>query len=333
MSLKNNSVIGYEVDPHNRLVAIKTMKDSGITTFRETLEGKFSIGRNLLFYHLKKSSRLDTPQQIKLTGEFSLDKEHRLNFTLDKWGNQVFSNRLILKTEIMDVRGNEVSFSLITKDKDKKTQFYILKLAGTWSADKFNRLRFDIEKENAGRGNLTFMGSWEVNNNELIYSYSVNLKEGKRKIKRTLVFKGFWSFADKFRLVYCLNKATKSLFDFEVGLARYSLNELVYEVGIGPALEKREFSLRGSWKINRNLGLIFEMLYANGQVFNINFGATCRLGGGNKVELELKNLNGDDLGVELKLSRELFKDAGEVFLKSLSSRKELSICAGAGFKW
>jgi len=75
------------------------------------------------------------------------------------------------------------------------------------------------------------------------------------------------------------------------------------------------------------------MKYGEFQVKNIIFGAVCKLGDSNEVELRLKNFLGKDLGLELKLSRRLFKNTGEVFLKSLNSRRETNIYAGAGFKW
>jgi len=247
MPSRNKFFIRYEVDPHNRLVAIKTRKKSGVVYFRKILDGKFYIDNNSLIFHVKKSAREDTLQQVKLKGEFSLDKDHCLNFTLDKWGNQVFANRLILKTEIVDVKENRISFSLVTKDTERNSQFYMLKLAGVWNADKFNRLRFDINKENlpSGGGSLTFEGCWRVNNNnEIIYSYTTNSKGKKEDTKKILVFKGFWNISDKFRVLYCLNKSIKSFFDFKVGLACYSKNALVFEADIGLAPKKRIFTLQ-----------------------------------------------------------------------------------------
>lgn len=47
--------ITYEIDPHNRLIARKTNKASGVTGYREVLDGKFSIGEgNSLACHVKK---------------------------------------------------------------------------------------------------------------------------------------------------------------------------------------------------------------------------------------------------------------------------------------
>lgn len=98
---ENNPRIKYEVDPHNRLISKVRQKETGVYRFRQVLEGTFKIGENnRLIYHLKKSADFRLPQEIKFSGNWSLDREHNLIFTLDKWNNQCEGNKLVIKGEI-----------------------------------------------------------------------------------------------------------------------------------------------------------------------------------------------------------------------------------------
>ena len=71
--------IRYEVDPHNRLTRL------GPGKFRQVIDGEFKLDdNNSLAYHVKKSDNIDIPQQIKFSGDWSLDTGHNLILTLDK---------------------------------------------------------------------------------------------------------------------------------------------------------------------------------------------------------------------------------------------------------
>ncbi|MEK7850031.1 MAG: hypothetical protein AAB213_04385 [Candidatus Omnitrophota bacterium] len=99
--------IRYEVDPHNRLTRL------GPARFRTVLDGEFKLDdNNSLAYHVKKSDSIDVPQQIKFSGNWSLDTGHNLILTLDKWNNQVEGNKLVLKSELLSARGGVNKFTL-----------------------------------------------------------------------------------------------------------------------------------------------------------------------------------------------------------------------------
>jgi len=118
--MKDREKITYTVDPHNRLVAKKTGKASGVKGHRQVLDGRFKIGKdNSLTYHVKKSSRTDTPQQVKLSGRYSLERDRDLVLTLNKWSNQVEGNKLIIKGQLLDAKEDEVSFIVGTRDSSK----------------------------------------------------------------------------------------------------------------------------------------------------------------------------------------------------------------------
>lgn len=75
------------------------------------------------------------------------------------------------------------------------------------------------------------------------------------------------------------------------------------------------------------------MEYLKREVRAIVFGALCKLGQGVSLNLQLRTKHGENLGIEIKLSRSIIKGQGEAFLKLLSEKKEVLLAAGAGFTW
>jgi len=323
--MQTKEKISYEVDPHNRLIVKRTGKPSNITRFRHILDGRFQITEdNSLVYHIKKSAGIDTPQQVRLSGNYSLDHDHNLVFTLNKWNNQVEGNRLIIKSELLDARDNELSFSVGTKDRKGKGKVYILSLSGAWQADENNRLSFEVKKEGNKTDKLILEAAWEINEqNQIIYNTGDN----------TLIFKGNWNITDKDRIAYVLNKEIGSFFDFEVSIERPEANSLKYQIGIGFKPEKKQLVIFGKWKIDKNLGLLFEVEYEKGNRKAITFGGVCSFDTGKTLEIKLKNAKQKDLGMDLKLSKSILSGQGEAFIQALASRKKLEFLSGAGFRW
>lgn len=351
--MKESEKISYEIDPHNRLVFAKSDETSDVPKFRKVLDGKFTLDNsNTLTYKILKpaaktsadvSQDRDIPDQIKLSGNFSLDDEHNLVLTLDKWNNQIAGNKLTIKGELLDARDNELAISITTKDIDDQTHIYILKFKGSWQADEYNRLSFNVTKEigpplkvrRAGKTDkLTLEGEWEVNKqNQLIYTYTKTYLKTKEKVENTITFKGYWDITEKFRISYVLNKEINSQFDFEVSLGKPDKRGLQYEIGIGAVPINKQITLFGSWKVNKKLGLLFEIPYEEGKIKSIIFGATCKLVDDYNLDFRLENKSGEDLGIDVKLSKKFLKDQGEAFIQALRSKKEISFIAGVGFRW
>ena len=277
--------IRYEVDPHNRLTRL------GPGKLRQVIDGEFKLDDgNNLSYHIKKSDNIDIPQQIKFSGDWSLDKNHNLILTLDKWNNQVEGNKLVLKSELVTASGSELVFSVETR-----RGIYLLKFGGVWQADKYNRLSFNVIKEQGSVNSLTLQGKWEINKqNEIVYVYPKNI----------ITLRGYWDITEKNRLSYVLNKDLGSGFDLKATFQRAETDSLRYGVSFGYGAKKRTVTLFGRWRFDKNTGLSFEIQYA---------------GKGVKVEAEL--------------TRSLLKGRGEAFIKTLVSEKEYAIMVGAGWRW
>jgi hypothetical protein len=333
--MKKTEKIRYEVDPHNRLVSEKTGKESEVPGFRTVLDGEFEIDENnQVTYHVKKSQGSETPQQVKLRGKWALDNEHNLVLTLDKWGNQIAGNKLTVESELIDAKGDEIAFSVTSKDSENNTHIYIVKLGGIWQADEHNRLMFNVQKESDATDKITLRGAWEVNKqNELMYTYEKSASGKKEKVTKAITFRGYWDIAGKHRIIYVLNKEIGSEFDFKVSVGKPAARGLEYEIGVGATPSKKTITLFGGWKVNKNLGLLFEMPYAEGKIQSIVLGGWGKFNKDYRLDLRLQTKAGEDLGIDVKLSRRILKGQGEAFIRALRSQKEVSIVAGIGFRW
>jgi hypothetical protein len=333
--MKKTEKIRFEIDPHNRLVYEKTGRKSDVPGFRTVVDGKFEIDKdNQIIYHVKKAQGSDIPQQLKLKGKWALDDEHNLTLTLDKWGNQIAGNKLTIESELIDAKDNMLSFALTTKDSENNTHIYIVKLGGRWQADKYNRFTFNVQKETGVSDKIIMTGAWEVNKqNEIIYTYEKSTAGKKEKITKTVTLKGYWDIAGKHRIKYVLNKEIESEFDFKVSVGKPVGRGLEYELGIGATPSKKTITLFGGWKVSKNSGVSFEMPCAEGKIRSVILGGWAKLDKNHKLEVRLKNKKGEDLGIDVKLSRNIFEGQGEAFIRALKSQKEMSIVAGIGFRW
>jgi hypothetical protein len=323
----------YEFDPHNRLVA-------GLCGMRRVLEGQFRIGpRNALTYDIKTPipEGIKAPHQLKLKGEWSLDKDHRLRFVLDKWQRQTFGDQLTIQSEILDVKKNALLFAVTTRNQKGNSSIYALELSGAWQADSRNRLTFRVNKGGDNFNTLELSGAWQIDKSyQVIYRYAREDLVRKRKRVHTLAFKGCWEISDKARLSYIIDKNSDSVFNFKTSVGIFKGNYVKYELGIGLSEKKqpvkRTITLFGSWKIKKGVGLVFE-IEAGNKIQAIVLGAQARLGEKNTVAFRLRNNLNKDIFGELELARDIFQGDGQVFLRLLEERGEMAIQAGAGWKW
>jgi hypothetical protein len=327
--------VRYEVDPHNRLIAKRSGEESTLAKYREILEGRFSIGQgNSLTYHLKKASNFDLPQQIKLSGNWSLDKQHNLVLTLDKWNNQCQGDKLVISGDIISAQANELAFSVMTRDSPGQEHFYLMKFSGLWQADEYNRLTFNLVKENGPPEALTLEGAWEINRkNKLGYNYTKRGLKRKEHKSNTLTFEGYWDIIDKHRIAYIISRQLHWQFDLQVSFEKPLRNSLQYRIGVGVDAKEKTIKIFGNWKINKKLGVYFETEGGGQKSRAILLTASYKIGKGYGLEVRLRNSLNQDLGLEARLSKRFFDDQGEVFIRALASKREKAVSAGAGFRW
>jgi hypothetical protein len=329
--------IRYEFDPHNRL----TVRGGGLKGVRKVLDGQFRVGdHNTLTYHVKSPvpGGIKAPHQVKLKGTWVLTKDHRLRLVLNKWRRQTFQDQLTLQGEIIDVQKNSLLFAVTTRTREERLSVYALELCGLWQADAHNRLSFRVNKGRGRYDPLTFDGAWQINKNyQIIYRYLKEELIKKKKRAHILIFKGHWDIRDKVRVSYVLDRDSGSGFDFETRLGLFKKDYIKYELGIRVSRKKqpvkRTITFLGRWKVKKNAGLVFEVGRGERKIQKLVFGAQVRLTDKGTVLLSLKDDLNRGMGVELELSRDIFKKDGQAFLRLLQSKQESLLLAGSGRRW
>jgi recombinational DNA repair protein RecR len=296
----------YEIDPFNRLIigSPPGARKSGVKKFRQVVYGRFRTDENnALFYEVNKSSGIDTPQKIKFSGKYSLDKDHDFIITLNKWNNQCEGNRLTLKTKIIDANNNEIALSVNSKAGENKSLTYVMKLYGSWQADKNNRLTFGVERDQGGVDALTLSGAWEINkNNEIIYR--------RGRDSQIITFRGYWDIADRCRLNYILDKKTNSGFNFRSSIGTLAPKDketyATFDVGI---------AMRGVKKLRRRIIFSGRLKMSKGK------------------ELILETPDAEEGGASLRFTKEMFDKQGIAYIESIFRDKERFIGGGVTFRW
>ena len=210
------------------------------------------------------------------------------------------------------------------------TKLRILKLKGTWYANDYNELCFEVSCRKGPPETYTFKGSWKLNNNQQIEYTS---EDGRDR----LTFNGYWNISSTNRLVYMFEGSSASRFEFKVQLGSPTFypkkGQIRYRIGVGIRQSRltvpgQTLILYGEWKFGRNLGLTFQMDYGQGKVRAIAFGAEVTFGR-NRVIFALKNEFGEFLGITLTMTHKFLEHLDvEVFLRLKSLQKEQAIEAG-----
>jgi len=328
----------YRIDENNRLV-IKNRKGA----IRPG--GSFSIDqKNRLIYWLNEPlawrRKYHLPEKLVFCGNWKLNTNHNLELELQQARIKVQQEPLVLKGKIISAEADKLVLEIKSTDRDGLLNFRILQLTGVWQADDLNQLSFAITKKD-NPDILTLEGAWKLNKNQQItYAYQKTDLKTKSKSSSVITFNGFWQVTRKNRLAYILSGGSGSGFDFRAQLETPNVypqkGVLKYRLGIG--VRKRLVSpnkiifLYGTWKIKRNIGLTFEIEYARGEIYAIEFAAEVRFSPNNQVTFTLKSKRGEDLGVSVIFTHKLLKQLdAELFLRLKHSHQEQRIDAGLRF--
>jgi len=298
----------YSIDPANRLVIIQNKK-------KIIAEGDFDIdAKNRLVYWLNEpvawKRKYGLGRQVTFEGNWRLNSDHDLEFSVGSGPAQAGESRLRLKAEMISAGNNELVFEIQSRDRNGNSHIRIIRLGGAWQADERNRLTFVVCKNDPDT--LTLEGAWQINKDqEIVYKYE---KAGKAGVQ-TFVFEGAWDINAENRLSYVLSGGTGSRFDFHVQAGSPSIypqqGKIKYALGVGLKNEGvprlKVIYLYGKWKINRSGGLSFELDYGRGRLQAIEFGAQVNLNKKNNIIFALNNKKGESLGVSVTFSRRFLK--------------------------
>lgn len=298
-----------------------------------------------LVYKIKESQgwrrQYNIPQYIILDGKWAIDKNHNFIYTLRKTQTQAGNESLVLKSELSQVKANSLVFYLGTQGKEGTHAFRFLQLKGKWQADKYNRLQFLVKRLRSTSDVLTFQGSWQVKNNNLIYTYQKTSLKTKIKESHSLRFQGYWQISKKNQLTYILDAKSDSFFVFKTYLETPNIigkeGTIKYRVGIGVRGDRlfraETITLYGVWKFNRKTGLSFDVDYGDGKIKSINFGAFVRFDNSAKVTFNLKSIKGEALGFSVEFSRAFLDNNVKWFLRAIKENKHPRFEWGVTVPW
>jgi len=212
-------------------------------------------------------------------------------------------------------------------------------LRGRWEADDRNRLAFLVEREGGRHDRLTLGGAWAVGpRHEIVYRYQRH-EDAVRRAVQTVTFHGAWDLTQARRLTYVLDADSDSAFRFRGAFQTPSVlaktGEIRYQLGIEVEGRRRvqTVTLFGKWKLSRDLGLAFEIPYADGEPRTMTFGATYRLAARQTIAATLKAPDGKPVGLEVLLTREFLRGQGEAFVRLRRALGETTLEAGLRFPW
>jgi len=308
--------------------------------------GKFLIDKKnrlsyIIFEPISWRKKEAVARKITFEGTWSLDDNHTVIFTLHRTRRQPDGGQFYFTSELVDARSDALIFSLATKEQPRVSVVRLVQLQGRWQADQYNRLTFLVKKTGLQYDTLTFSAVWEVNNNNtLIYTYQKTYLKTKERIEKTLVFKGFWHINEKNRLCYVLDIRQNSYFSFRVSCETPSLlakkGEIKYRLGLGVEGERlfraKIIILYGVWKLNRNVGLSFEIDYGHA-VRGITFGVQLELMKSNQTTLALTSERGESLGLSITFNQSFLRDNEQWFVRLSKRGKESRVEGGVDITW
>ncbi|MFA5167641.1 MAG: hypothetical protein WC530_03830 [Candidatus Omnitrophota bacterium] len=251
--------------------------------------------------------------------------------------------------------------SVTVQEDEKHFVAGLVKLSGKWELDEKNRITFSVKRGLDRYDKLTFQGVWEVNDNfQVTYTFETRQvvessgKERRRvtKVTQELVFEGRWDISEKNCLTYLIGVDSESSFRFKGTFGTKSIlakeGEIRYQVGVEYELKTGGFkrmtqtiTLFGKWKLSDDLALSFELECADGRKAAISVGVeldlekfqeSCPLLP-DKVSVNLTSREGDPLGVEIVLTKDLFEGNVQTFVRFRESLKETAVEAGITIPW
>jgi len=318
----------YSVSPENQLLLKQPKSKSSIK-----LPGRLKIDKhNRLTYLLNSPFQLK--RKIVFSGKWRLNDNHDLELVLDRTGQQNTGDILIIKGEIICADRGVLAFEVKSLDQNGLLHAQVIELGITCFSDDKNRLSFLIRHAESDK--ITLQCAWQVNKNHQIqYTYEKTNLKTKVKSKNTFAFEGFWQISSRNKLVYVFKHASDSRFEFRALLETPTIypqkDSIKYRIGVGLKQGRKEniVSIYGSWKLNRDLGLDLTIDYGQGQLKAIEFGASVALSNENEVRFNLKNPQGEPLGLTLIFTHKFLKTSqAQAFLRLKSQGRNRGFDAG-----
>jgi hypothetical protein len=325
----------FAVDEDNRLV-VRQVK------FKTAAEGRFIVSEdNSLIYWLNEplawQRKYHLPPQIKFTGNWKLNDNYDLELNLLENPSQSALDKLVLRGEVFSTDRDTFAFEFRSRDKSGNKEFQVLKFSGSWVSDQSSGIVFLVDKD-AQPDVLKLGAGWKLNKNQQItYTYEKSgFKSGVKDI-RVITFEGAWEISPKNILTYVLAASSRSRFDFRACIQTPNVypqsGKIKFRLGAGIKQTERSegkvITLYGTWKFNRQLGLVFEMDYGANNIRALEFGADIDLTPRDKVVFSLVDRQREAIGVKITFTHRFLKKLdAQAYLKFKALRAGSGIEAG-----
>jgi len=324
----------YNIDSSNRLVISKNSKKIIPKTRFST-----DINNDLICWLNEPMSwrrKYDLPSRIKFEGNWKLDPDHDLILNLtEKSGFK--QGYLLLNGQLISCEADKLAFEIKSVDVNGQSHIQILKLSGLWKADDKDQICFSVNKKGSP-DTLTFQGDWHINKNQqLAYTYEKTDLKTKKKKNCAITLLGYWEISARNKLTYILSRSLDSRFDFRVQVETPNIlpksKAIKYRLGTGlkqtQMARSKVICLYGAWRIDRKLGLLFDMEYDKGKCRSQAFGAELNFDRNNRIVFNLKDMQGEKLGISVVYSHQFLKQQdAQFFLKLRKIRADSAIEAG-----
>lgn len=215
-----------------------------------------------------------------------------------------------------------------------------LTLRGRWQADARNRLTFLVERAGGRTDRLTLRGGWTLGpSHEIRYRYRRGGAGGRPSREQVLTLTGAWDLTTRRQVTYVLDAAADSAFRFrgtvQTPVIVAKTGALRYQLGVEIAGRRRLRTLVffGTWRVSRTLELTFEVPASGGRAQVMAFGAAYALGPRGAITATVMGHDGRPLGVEVVLTREFWRDRGELFVRLRRALEETAVEGGVRIRW
>jgi len=271
----------------------------------------------------------------RLKGRWELSPNHEIRYK-----SRDLDEEIVFRGSLVSAEPDALVISFSQSQTNQKVVRRTAELTGAWRLDSQNRIVFEAQKEGGKNDVLTFKGTWEIGkNHEVVYTYGELDTRSGIKERHKLVFRGYWDIGEDHRLTYFIGGSSYSFFRFRGTFQTRSIyakdGAIRYQVGIELQGRKhlQTIVLFGKWKLSHKLDLSFEIEYEDGKKKAIVFGGEYALTKDTQIAVNLKNQEGDPLGIEVILTKNIFGKDGQAFIRLQKSLEEKKAEAGVSFKW
>lgn len=275
------------------------------------------------------------PQRLVLDGTWSLSPAHHAVFAVHATQHSP-QQRYYFKGGLAAAGAHALTLTLDRTEHAQQRRAQRVTLTGRWHVDARNRLTFLARKADGREDQLTLQGAWQLGpHHELLYRYGRQQRGRRTAAAQMLQFDGVWDMPGPGQLAYRVTGAPSQPLIFRAALRHRVLSasqrELTFELG-AEGTPRQMLTFFGTWKLQRNVALSFEIPYAGGRVHALRFEGTLARANKDHVTLALTTARREPLGLTLTFTRQLAREA-EWFVRWQRQAAETAVVGGVQWRF